>query len=148
MKSTTRFRSPAHAGSFVLILLIGVALGIISLCVAAYRIRMEQIAMREQKLLELVDERTSALRESEAKLRQSRDQLDLRVQERTRELTFANKALGEEIEQSRQHCRIRDHHGRFSEDDALAWPLGTRGGADGFAKSGPAAGNRSRMWLT
>src|SRR2546423_15686271 len=28
MKSTTRFRSPAHAGSFVLTLLIGVALGI------------------------------------------------------------------------------------------------------------------------
>jgi signal transduction histidine kinase len=77
---------------------IGVALGVISLCAAAYRIRMEQIAMREQKLIELVDERTSALRESEAKLRQSRDELDLRVQERTRELTFANKALGEEIE--------------------------------------------------
>ncbi len=76
--------------------------GVVSLCVLAYRIRMEQIAMREQKLIEIVDERTSALRESEAKLRQSRDELDLRVQERTRELTFANKALGEEIEIRRQ----------------------------------------------
>ena len=79
-----------------------VALGVISLCVLAYRIRMEQLAIREQKLIELVDERTSALRESEAKLRQSRDELDLRVQEKTRELTFANKALGEEIEIRRQ----------------------------------------------
>ena len=78
------------------------ALGILSLCALAYRIRMEQIAMREQKLIELVDERTSALRESEAKLRQSRDELDLRVQERTRELTFANTALGEEIDIRRQ----------------------------------------------
>ena len=77
-------------------------LGVLSLCALAYRIRMEQIAMREQKLLELVDERTSALRESEAKLRESRDELDLRVQERTRELTFANKALGGEIEIRRQ----------------------------------------------
>ncbi|MFL6447066.1 MAG: two-component regulator propeller domain-containing protein [Bryobacteraceae bacterium] len=79
-----------------------VGLGIISLCVVAYRIRMEQLAIREQKLIELVDERTSALRESEAKLRQSRDELDLRVQERTRELTVANKALGEEIHIRRQ----------------------------------------------
>jgi signal transduction histidine kinase/ligand-binding sensor domain-containing protein len=78
------------------------AFGVLSLCGLAYRIRMEQIAMREQKLIELVDERTSALRESEAKLRQSRDELDLRVQERTLELTFANTALGEEIEIRRQ----------------------------------------------
>lgn len=84
------------------IFFVGVAFGVLSLCVLAYRIRMEQIAMREQKLIEIVDERTSALRESEAKLRESRDELDLRVQERTRELTFANSALGEEIEIRRQ----------------------------------------------
>ncbi len=81
---------------------VGVAFGVVSFCILVYRIRMEQIAMREARLIEIVDERTSALRESEAKLRQSRDQLDLRVQERTRELTFANKALGEEIEIRRQ----------------------------------------------
>ncbi len=84
------------------IFFVGVAFGILSFCALAYRIRMEQIAMREQKLIEIVDERTSALRESEAKLRESRDELDLRVQERTRELTFANTALGEEIDIRRQ----------------------------------------------
>jgi signal transduction histidine kinase/ligand-binding sensor domain-containing protein len=81
---------------------VGVTFGVISLCALAYRIRMEQIAMREQRLIEIVDERTSALQESEAKLRQSRDELDLRVKERTRELTVANNALGEEIEIRRQ----------------------------------------------
>src|SRR3954452_5456303 len=46
--------------------------------------------------------RTSGFRESEATLRQSRDALALRVQDRARELTPANTALGEEIEIRRQ----------------------------------------------
>src|SRR3954452_13085817 len=46
--------------------------------------------------------RTSGFRESEATLRQSRDALALRVQDRARELTHANTALGEEIDIRRQ----------------------------------------------
>jgi signal transduction histidine kinase/ligand-binding sensor domain-containing protein len=84
--------------AFYLLILIGV----FSTCGAAYRIRMNQVKQREQKLRELVDERTAALRESERQLRHSRDELEIRVQERTQELTHANRALGEEIETRRK----------------------------------------------
>ncbi len=67
-----------------------------------YRIRMNQAAARERKLQLLVDERTSALRKSERQLRQSRDELELRVQDRTKELTSANSHLEEEIATRRQ----------------------------------------------
>ncbi|MBV9035868.1 MAG: hypothetical protein JO182_15370 [Acidobacteriaceae bacterium] len=75
---------------------------IFGICGGAYRIRMDQAIQREQKLKALVDQRTSALRESERQLRQSRDQLEVRVQERTQELTHANQALEEEINTRRQ----------------------------------------------
>ena len=61
----------------------------LSLFAAAYRIRMDQVFMREQELQTLVEERTSALLESEIELRQSRDELEIRVQERTTELLVA-----------------------------------------------------------
>jgi signal transduction histidine kinase/ligand-binding sensor domain-containing protein len=64
---------------------------------AGYRIRVRHLTLREHKLRVLVDERTVALRESEQELRHSRDQLEIRVQERTMELVLANRALEEEI---------------------------------------------------
>ncbi|HEX3681152.1 MAG TPA: two-component regulator propeller domain-containing protein [Bryobacteraceae bacterium] len=77
---------------FALIVSMGV-----TLCAAAYRLRVKQLKAREQKLLLLVNERTSALQESEAQLRRSRDELELRVRERTSELVRANEALEQEV---------------------------------------------------
>lgn len=77
-------------------------LTIFGICGGAYRVRMNQAIQREQKLKVLVDQRTSALSESERQLRQSRDQLEVRVQERTHELTHANQTLEEEINTRRQ----------------------------------------------
>ncbi len=74
----------------------------VSLCAAAYRLRVSRLKMREQKLVLEVNERTSALQESERQLRRSRDELELRVRERTSELVQANKALEEEIGVRRQ----------------------------------------------
>ena len=76
-----------------------IAVGIcaLTICAAAYRIRVDQLKNREQRLLLLVNERTSALRASEQRLRQSRDELEVRVLERTQDLTRANQALEAEI---------------------------------------------------
>jgi signal transduction histidine kinase/ligand-binding sensor domain-containing protein len=75
---------------FALLVIVSGGMGI-------YRIRVRQLTLRQQRLMELVDERTVALRESEYQLRKSRDELEQRVQERTRELLLANRALEEEI---------------------------------------------------
>jgi len=74
-----------------------VALAGITLFAGAYRFRMKQLKVKERKLLLLVNERTSALQESERQLRRSRDELEVRVKERTSELVKANSALQEEI---------------------------------------------------
>ncbi|MBV9405120.1 MAG: hypothetical protein JO211_07230, partial [Acidobacteriaceae bacterium] len=74
----------------------------VSLCALVYRVRVRQLKLREQKLVLLVDERTSALQESEKQLRRSRDELELRVRERTSDLVKANRALEEEIGVRRQ----------------------------------------------
>lgn len=64
---------------------------ILAICGAAYRIRMDQVFMREQELQNLVDERTAALLERDKELSQSRDELELRVVERTEELRLAKE---------------------------------------------------------
>jgi signal transduction histidine kinase len=80
---------------FVLILALSAGAG-------TYRLRVSQLKAREQKLLGLVIERTSALQESETQLRRSRDELEHRVQERTSELLEANRALEDEVTMRRR----------------------------------------------
>ena len=76
---------------------IGIALGFLGLGIGIYAIRVNQLKVRELKLLQLVDERTAALQESERQLRASRDQLEVRVEERTQELVESNRALEGEV---------------------------------------------------
>ncbi len=78
------------------------AMLVLSLGSGTYGWRVKQLKMREQKLKILVDERTSALRESERQLRRSRDELELRVKERTSELMYSNQALEAEIDVRRR----------------------------------------------
>ena len=68
-----------------------------SLFLGAFRFKISQERMRQQKLVVAVNEATSALQESERQLRRSRDDLEVRVQERTSELMDANQALEAEI---------------------------------------------------
>ncbi|MDQ2776947.1 MAG: ATP-binding protein [Acidobacteriota bacterium] len=63
--------------------------------IGIHRMRVKHLKMREQKLLSLVDERTHELRES-------RDQLEIRVQERTEDLTRLNHALESEVSVRRE----------------------------------------------
>jgi len=70
---------------------------ILGLCAGGYRLRVNQLKMREQRLVQLVNERTAALQKSEQELRQAKDELEIRVQERTRELMQANSALEAEV---------------------------------------------------
>ncbi len=58
--------------------------------IGIHRMRVKHLKMREQKLLSLVDERTHELRES-------RDQLEIRVQDRTEDLMRLNQALESEV---------------------------------------------------
>jgi signal transduction histidine kinase/ligand-binding sensor domain-containing protein len=63
-----------------------------------YRLRVKRLRKQAQKLAALVEEKTSELRLSEQELRQSRDQLEVRVQERTQDLLKLNRSLEGEIE--------------------------------------------------
>ena len=59
--------------------------------------RISHLKAREERLLQLVEKRTVDLARSEKELRQSRDELEVRVHERTRDLLSLNKSLEEEI---------------------------------------------------
>jgi signal transduction histidine kinase/ligand-binding sensor domain-containing protein/ActR/RegA family two-component response regulator len=69
-----------------------VALSILGIFAAAYRIRVSRLRLQQRKLEALVTERTEALSSSERKLRQLADELEQRVRERTIELTHAKEA--------------------------------------------------------
>ena len=65
----------------------------VGLCAGGHRWRLRHLRAQEQRLRALVDEQTRALVVSERNLRRSRDELEIRVQERTHELKLANQAL-------------------------------------------------------
>src|SRR5581483_1087263 len=67
----------------------------VGLCVGGHQWRLRHLRAQEQRLRALVDEQTRALVVSERNLRRSRDELEIRVQERTHELKLANQALQE-----------------------------------------------------
>jgi ligand-binding sensor domain-containing protein len=71
-------------------------------CATFYGWRVNELRDRERNLLALVHEKTAALRDSERMLRRSRDELEIRVQERTLEMVRANQALQTEIFVRRQ----------------------------------------------
>jgi ligand-binding sensor domain-containing protein/signal transduction histidine kinase len=62
-----------------------------------YRLRVKHLRKQAQKLTALVEERTTDLRKSEHELRRSRDELELRVRERTQDLLQLNRSLENEI---------------------------------------------------
>ena len=62
-----------------------------------YRLRVKHLHRQAAKLSGLVDERTADLRKREQELRQSRDELEVRVQERTQDLLRLNRSLENEI---------------------------------------------------
>jgi signal transduction histidine kinase/ligand-binding sensor domain-containing protein len=73
-------------------------LAVISLIAGAYILRVRNLKLSQQRLQRLVAEQTAALRSSEEQLRRSRDDLEIKVQERTRELIVTNQVLEAEIE--------------------------------------------------
>lgn len=75
---------------------------VLTICASVYGWRVNELRGRERRLLALVNEKTAALRDSERMLRRSRDELELRVHERTLELVRANQALQTEIFVRRQ----------------------------------------------
>ena len=68
-----------------------------ALCLVAYARRVKRLRDRERQLTKLVDERTRELKETEQQFRRSRDELEVRIQERTIELVSANHALANEV---------------------------------------------------
>ncbi len=62
-----------------------------------HRVRVRSLRAQEQRLRALVEERTSELRDSRDQLRKSHEQLEIRVTERTRDLSVANSQLESEI---------------------------------------------------
>lgn len=65
---------------------------------ALYRLRVKHLRGQAQKLASLVEQRTADLKESEQELRRSRDDLEVRVQERTQDLLRLNRSLEKEID--------------------------------------------------
>lgn len=70
-----------------------VAMLSVAICAALYTWRLKQHRSRERGLLALLEQRTAALRQSERDARRARDELKLRVHERTIELVRGAQSL-------------------------------------------------------
>jgi signal transduction histidine kinase/ligand-binding sensor domain-containing protein len=75
---------PHFYQTWIFFLFLAVIVG--ALAYGAHKLHVQHLRHRQLELLQLVDARTFALGEREAELRQSRDQLEIRVQERTKSL--------------------------------------------------------------
>ncbi len=84
----------------------------------AHKLHVRHLRQRQFELLQLVDARTFALGEREAELRQSRDQLEIRVQERTNELVATNKSLEEEVA-TRREAELKAEAANHAKSDFL-----------------------------
>jgi signal transduction histidine kinase/ligand-binding sensor domain-containing protein len=77
-------------------------IGLVIICLSGlifglHRVRVRNLEARQERLKNLIDERTRELRESRDQLRRSHEELEARVVERTRDLSAANEQLESEI---------------------------------------------------
>lgn len=80
-------------GGFLIFLFLSVC----AICFAAHGALIRHLKMRQKLLEMLVDTRTKDLKEREQELRQSRDELEIRVEQRTVELQRTNESLEAEV---------------------------------------------------
>jgi signal transduction histidine kinase len=108
---------PHFYQTWIFFLLLAVIVG--ALAYGAHKLHVRHLRHRQLELLQLVDARTFALGEREGELRQSRDQLEVRVQERTNELVAMNKSLEEEVA-IRREAELKAEAANRAKSDFLA----------------------------